>query len=76
MKYKPDRFEKNAIRIIGVISAVVFGALFIVLLLVRLSDDPATMFSDSNIAKAGLFLAVAIYIGIFVSRPDQGDDED
>lgn len=74
MEYKPDKFEKNATRIILVIIVAAFGAALAVITIIRFSNPDEELFSSSNTVKWLIALIVFAIIGL--SDTGSTDDKD
>ncbi len=73
MEYKPDKFDRYATRIIAIVMSVIFGAVLVVITIVRFADPSEELFSIGNVVKGVIALVIFGLVG-FVFSENKSDD--
>lgn len=76
MNYKPDKFDRVAVRIVTIVISLVFVVGVIVLFMIKFSSHGEEIFTIENLKRAGFMLAIISLLGISYAMLKKDDKDD
>ena len=74
MEYKPDKFDRRMMRIVGVVLTIGFSGILFVVMMIRFSDSNTEIFTVPNLIRASIAIFVVVMLSMLFSSKGDKDE--
>ena len=72
MPYKPDKFDRNMMRVVGILLCIGFGGMFLAMTIARFADPGYELFSIPNIIRGLGAMIFLVALALLFFRGGKG----